>query len=156
MSYECNGDGFCLVGNQCEHRFHLKGYCPSNCPKGCTVETHVIKCNFCNDIAPIAILNATGTGNPEGRKCLNCKIQYGQIEKTDKIDECSICLQDKNMIKLPCSHLVCFDCWKKESHTSYLSAKANERFPVDCPLCRTPAGKYPAWRSQARGSRGSA
>lgn len=146
MANECTGDGFCFLATQCNHWFHVKKYCPTNCPKGCTIENSIIKCNFCNHIAPLIVLNIHGTGKEEGRKCMNCKIEYGQIEITDKNEECPICLENKNMILLPCSHLVCFDCWKKESATSYMSARANERFPVQCPLCRTPAGKYPSWR----------
>lgn len=57
--------------------------------------------------------------------CIWCKVYFGHVSFTDVFDECSICMDVKNVLKTPCGHEFCIDCygkWRCNNNT--------------CPICR--------------------
>lgn len=154
MSNECKGDGTCLnqccgcmcfEDEECEIQSEIctcphstcvildggptecDKYCNSNIP--CPHNCKLVKCEL-YDICGISeqqwMLNAH-----EGH-CIQCHISYGRIRKTDKTEDCPVCMDSKLMYSLRCKHKICWDCWKKMCDTTDV-----KNFKVtSCPLCR--------------------
>jgi hypothetical protein len=40
--------------------------------------------------------------------CMNCAVQMGKHIYTNEVENCCVCLENKNMILLKCNHKVCF------------------------------------------------
>ena len=58
--------------------------------------------------------------------CIYCTIQTGPHVKLDMVEDCCVCLETKNMIKLKCNHNICYDCW--------IAITNNKQH--QCPICR--------------------
>ena len=118
----CNGLGECL--HQCSHKKH-NGYCPSKCcsPIEC------INFKFCKVKNPKQILMI------HNGKCVNCDIQFGRHKITDIIEECTVCLDNKNIIILKCNHHICNECWFKITEKGFRDDD-DEIYKPLCPLCR--------------------
>lgn len=137
----CKGDGSCLEQCNCEcydivdsdsdedivisheictcgHREH-GGYCPSNCCQPLECRNY----KFCK------VKNPKWLADIHNGMCMNCAVQMGRHKVSDQVDECCVCLEDKNMIILNCRHLICNECWFKIT-------KNDE--DDKCPLCRSP------------------
>jgi len=113
----CCGNGECLKQkNLTEYR---KTKCSYNC--------NLVECyNFklCKQMRPRWVLNC------HNGMCINCAIMLGKLKFLDIKDECSICMEHKDMIEINCGHTFCIECWKQMSETEGLS------YPLKCPLCR--------------------
>ena len=59
--------------------------------------------------------------------CDRCIVRFGNFKLTGEINECCVCLEEVDMIKLPCTHTICGDCWYK------ICFKYAKKF---CPICR--------------------
>jgi len=106
----------------CGHREH-KGYCLSDCCK-------LIECKnykYCGTSDPQWVLDMN-----DGQ-CFICKLQMGEYEKIDVIEECCICYENKEMIELKCSHKLCEECW-------HGCTQGNNFGSGICPLCRSNSG----------------
>lgn len=133
----CNGDGNCLMQCFCDcynkkieeyyelcvcgHREH-NGYCPSNC-------CYLIECkNYknCKMKLPKWVLLCSND------MCINCDIQMGKTTYLNQLEECCVCLENKNMLILKCKHKICNDCWYNISKPVFQSLDKQSR----CPLCR--------------------
>lgn len=129
---KCNGE--CLIQCDCEcydekidiyfdicvcgHRRH-NGLCPSDCCN--PIECRNFK--FCDTILPEWVTFC------HNGMCMNCADQMGKHTMTTIKENCPICYENEIMIKLPCDHLLCNDCWFKI--TTSETYKINK-----CPLCR--------------------
>jgi hypothetical protein len=118
----CCGNGECLKQkNLTEYR---KTKCSHNC--------NLVECyNFklCKQMRPRWVLNC------DNGMCKDCAIMLGKLKFLDIKDECSICIEHKDMIEISCGkHKVCLECWKNWSETS-------TQIPLTCPLCRNPIWK---------------
>ncbi len=136
----CDGTGHCLILLQCDcecyneetkeynelcicgHREH-NGYCPSNC----CILFECRNYKFCNVKQPQCILWC------DNGMCRGCAVQMGRHTITNIIEECCVCLENKNMIILKCNHKVCNDCWYNITNDGF---DTDERKPPLCPLCR--------------------
>lgn len=123
MSQNCSGHGTCI--RQCSLSGNHQGcdpggcYINNDCMHGC--ELH--KCNnfiICGTAHPLWYLDC------HNKCCMNCNMIYGQITFTDTIDHCSICRENKKMIRLACDQECCFECY-----TLYCENSNNS----NCPLC---------------------
>jgi hypothetical protein len=114
---ECKGR--CLIS--CVHKNH-NGYCPNEC---CEPQ----KCLYCTKTRPQYLLDKnnfmSSDCNHEMRPIL------GQHQNTNEIEECPVCLQDKNMTVLQCNHKICNGCWYTIALDKYKNAESRL-----CPLCR--------------------
>ena len=124
----CNGG--CLIQCECEcynevcvcgHREH-NGYCPSSCCM--PIECRNYK--YCNKKLPKWVLFC------HNGMCMNCVIQMGKHTYTIVIEDCCVCLETKNMLKLKCNHKICNDCW----YTITKKLFVNDDRKQLCPLCR--------------------
>lgn len=117
----------------CGHRNHTQliggptecdVYCQEECPHNC----HLVEChNFklCGLKRPREILDC------HNGMCLNCAIEIGRIIFLSEKDDCTICMENKDMILISCGkHKLCLDCWKKTSETK------DGQIPLRCPFCR--------------------
>jgi len=131
----CNGNGKCLKQCKCickktkvntlfdfckcDHQNH-QGYCPTHC-------CNLIKCrNYdkCNIKLPQWIIDC------HKGVCDNCFVQMGIHDYLELKEECNICFEIKNMLKLQCGHNICNDCWFDITYTS-------DDIYVLCPFCRS-------------------
>lgn len=128
---KCDGDGKCLIPCPCDcpskckciHKNHY-GWCPNTC-------CELIECrNFddCRNKMPLWILKECNG------LCNECFVQMGTHELTNIVQECPICFEESNMIKLSCNHLLCNKCWYDITLNSCLDITKN--FIPECPLCR--------------------
>lgn len=139
----CNGKGMCIgqAGEECYEgncdSLHLTSginqedlYCRSNCSHNCQlVECHNFK--LCGNKLPQILLDC------HNGMCLNCAIEIGKIRFIGEIDDCPVCIDEKEMIEICCGkHKLCLDCWKKMSETG-----DHCNGPLACPLCREPIYK---------------
>lgn len=122
----------------CGHRnhTHLIGgsncynlYCQTECPHNCKlVECHNYK--MCGEKRPQQILDS------HNGMCTNCAIMFGKINFLGILDDCPICMENKDMIQISCGkHNVCIDCWKHMS-------KLTNKYPLTCPMCRESIWKW--------------
>jgi hypothetical protein len=116
----------------CGHRHHAKLYggilrTDIYCKQECEYKCQLIECpNFklCGKKYPQWYLNCY-----KGL-CINCRVCYGKIKFLDQKDECSICFETKEMIKINCGkHKFCLECWTTWADTTI-------KYPVACPFCR--------------------
>ena len=133
----CNGNGECLIECYCKcyneeteeyyelcvcgHREHSGNrehnrYCPSVCCK--PIECRNYK--YCNVKQP-KWLSFCHNG-----MCMNCAILMGKHTYTTQLEDCCVCLENKNMLILKCNHKICNDCWY---NISIFGSSL-------CPLCR--------------------
>ena len=59
--------------------------------------------------------------------CNRCLTRFGKFELSNEINECCVCLEYLRLIKLPCNHNICNECWYKISFKNVTKR---------CPLCR--------------------
>lgn len=65
-------------------------------------------------------------------RCSKCNDDISSwMRKIMKMEECTLCLLSKKMIKAPCGHSFCGDCWNE----------TGKRKP-ECPLCRRNLTKW--------------
>jgi len=133
---ECN-NGRCIKKCDCEcnhicscdHRKHIRFYCPSNCCK-------LIKCvnyEYCNSKHPKYILDEN-----DGY-CVHCFYQLGphEIIENDNNIDCPVCYENNNIIvKLTCNHHICHNCWSKITAIHKNTQGEYIKNPI-CPLCRS-------------------
>jgi hypothetical protein len=137
----CDRTGECLIQCECEcyneetyeqneicscgHREH-NGYCPSYC---CLpIECRNYK--YCKEIQPQWVSNC------HNGMCMNCAVQLGRHKTTNTLDDCPVCLENKNMLILKCNHKVCNDCWFTITKKGFGNEDVDEYKPL-CPLCRS-------------------
>jgi hypothetical protein len=100
-------------------------YCrKEECKHNCTLkECHNYR--LCETKHPECFLNC------HNGMCLYCAMSIGKIIFTGEMDECHICMDMKELIRISCNlHKLCLDCWKKMSDNE-------ERTSVmKCPFCR--------------------
>ena len=136
MSF-CNGNGECVLQCYCNcyneetdeydeicvcgHREH-NSYCPSHC----CVYIECRNYKYCNNKHPKWYLDCNNG------MCVNCAVQMGDHLLTNTIEECCVCLENKQMIVLKCYHVVCNDCWFTITKECINSCNYNRY----CPLCR--------------------
>src|SRR5690606_21764431 len=59
-------------------------------------------------------------------KCNGCEGNVADwLNKIMKIDDCTICLLKKKLVKSPCKHYICSDCWIETGKRK-----------AECPFCR--------------------
>ena len=98
-------------------------YCQKECSHHCQlVECHNFK--LCGKKRPQQVLDA------HNDMCVDCAIMIGKIIFMDDKDDCPVCMENKEIIKLTCNHTICLDCWKQMSETP------DRPIPLSCPLCR--------------------
>ena len=145
---DCSGNGlcfkecFCICYDEvtdvdydvciCGHRAHNVKYCRAEaCKYDCKFQ---ICKNFeiCNMVMPAWCYDRF----PGDGACFDCWAYYGPMTKSDKDEECAICLEDKIVVGLSChpSHKICFGCWDKTI--------TSQPYPSQCPLCRTAIGGW--------------
>lgn len=111
----------------CGHREH-GGYCKSDRP--CLFNCELKLCP--NDIHhnPKGSLFPEWFFNCHGGNCMSCAIAYGhRFVNTDIVEECVVCYEVKQMTKLRCDHLICWNCWAS-------TCKTVSNDIASCPLCR--------------------
>ena len=146
----CNGRGSCIkqcvcicyddddyevlsITCTCGHRNHdymIGGknkediYCQTECIHNC----QLIQChNFtlCGKKYPQEVLDC------HNGMCVDCAVMIGKVIFLNKMDDCPICMDHKEVITISCGkHNVCMECWKQMSETE------NRPYPLSCPLCR--------------------
>jgi hypothetical protein len=108
-----------IIGGDSECYIFCKTECPYNCQ---LVECHNFK--LCGKKLPQQDLDCY-----KGM-CSDCRINIGKIQFLGEKDDCPICIEHKELVKICCGkHSVCLTCWKEWSETSGQS-------PLTCPLCR--------------------
>lgn len=135
---DCHGKGECLKqcickchdkqGNmwlvcKCGHRQHC-GWCNTT-PFKCCAPRECRNFKYCNVKLPQYLFESNHG------MCVECISQMGEHTMTIVMDECSVCLENKYMIKLMCDHMLCNECWyiiTRDALASNVYAK--------CPLCR--------------------
>jgi len=131
----CFGNGKCLIPCECTcfnktknkffdicicgHKNH-NGYCPSDCCILIECRNH----KKCETKLPQWIINC------HKGLCDTCSVQMGSHTYLNSVEECNICLEWKQMIKLQCNHHICNDCWYD------ITLDSNEEY-VLCPFCRS-------------------
>jgi hypothetical protein len=136
----CNGNGECLEQCWCScyneetdeydeictcgHREH-KG----NCPSACCIPVECRNYKYCN------VKQAQWVSDCHNGMCLNCAVQLGPHETTNIIENCPVCLENKNIIILKCNHKICSDCWYKITELS-VDEDTEKSYKTLCPLCR--------------------
>jgi hypothetical protein len=120
---ECNN--YCIHHCTCTHKenclhknCNLDEYCEIESEYHCELK----KCfNFyCNKKLPQWVLDCSRGC------CRNCDMNYGPIT-LDIIENCPICLKNKQLIKTDCNHIFCFNCYKLYCH---------QHINRTCPICR--------------------
>ena len=119
----CSGDGTCLRQCGCEcydpedakddedvtlrevctcgHREH-RGNCRNNNP--CCEPVKCANYDFCHTELPLWVTHC------HYGMCMNCASQLGRHKRTNDIEECPVCLEDKLMLLLRCNHKMCRSC----------------------------------------------
>ena len=136
----CKGNGECLRQCYCEcfnedtyeyyetctcgHREH-EGNCPSNCCSPVECKNY----SFCKIKQPKWVSNC------HNGMCMNCAVQFGRHKTTDIIEDCPVCLENKNIIILHCNHKICYECWYMITKNGFGDDDPEEYKP-QCPLCR--------------------
>lgn len=138
----CYDDEYCNVPSEvctCGHRnhTHLIGgtteadvYCKQECSHNCElVECHNYR--LCGEKNPQWLLDCNNG------MCHHCAVMIGKIKFLDVKEECPVCMETKDMIKISCEkHNLCIDCWKQMSETK------DRPVPLSCPLCRESIWKW--------------
>lgn len=146
MESNCEGRGDCIKQCSCDcydeesnipsedcscgHRNH-SGYCNTECRHKCElIECHNYR--ICGEKRPQYILDC------HNGMCIDCMLLIGKINFLNEKDDCPICTDNKDMIKISCGkHKVCLDCWKQWSQEN-----SNKESPLTCPLCRESIWKW--------------
>ena len=135
LKTKCEGDGTCITRCNhicicnlenciCHHKEHGQ-LCPTECYYNC-------KPVLCENF------NLCGNYIPEWVNQINygicfhdCNWGYGKIVYLDRIADCHICYENKNMIKLQCGHELCVNCWK-----NIVDSVDTINISPSCPFCR--------------------
>lgn len=105
---ECDEDN-CL----CDHKincFYILNPEHRNCVVYCKFQKtccSLVKCNnyfLCRNEIPEYVYRKNNY------ICNPCYVNFGNINNTNSIDECYVCMCEKNMISLNCGHSLCGDC----------------------------------------------
>lgn len=113
----CTGRGECFEQTDIER--YSRHACKYNCG---LVECHNFK--LCGKKRPQRILDC------HMGMCMDCAVHIGKIQFLGEKDDCPICMEHKEVVKICCGkHSVCVTCWKEWSD-------ANTDPPLSCPLCR--------------------
>jgi len=134
INNSCSGNGICINNCECYCKnictcghYEHNGYCLSKECSCVLQECRNIK--FCKTKMPQWILDC------HNGLCDKCLVQMGNHIKTNIVQECPICFEDKRMIKLQCNHFLCNECWY--SITKEVLSKENIEEYVECPICRS-------------------
>jgi Ring finger domain len=113
----------CCGNGECLKQVKMNVYSRTNCSHNCNlIECHNFK--LCKQKRPQWVLDC------DNGMCKYCAIIIGRIKFLDKKDDCSICIEYKDMIEVNCGHTFCIECWK------HLSESEHTSHPLKCPLCR--------------------
>jgi hypothetical protein len=132
ICYENDETDIPLPECKCGHRGHEKIiggneecdiYCKEQCPHNC----QLVECTnywYCGKKMPFWLKDC------HDGCCDYCAVMLGKMTQTNKIDECPVCMESKELITV-CygKHNICVDCWKQMSE-----CQTNK--PLSCPLCR--------------------
>lgn len=117
---------------KCGHR-DRHGYCKPTppCSKGC--EPTLCSNDRNHDEEIKGTLYPQWLFDCHGGNCNHCAESYGHgFKHTKEMGECPVCFELREMTKLRCNHLICWDCWKK-----ICDGRSNDRNTrASCPLCR--------------------
>lgn len=118
----------------CGHREH-NGLCSSGCCQWVECKNHT----FCDGTVPAYIADCKyGRTHPQFKIdhtpgiCTSCVYKMGKHVYTNQIEDCCVCLENKNMIVLTCNHKVCNDCWFNITKNEVENTVRRSL----CPLCR--------------------
>lgn len=134
----CNGHCFSHCSCECEesacqcgHRGHKKiiagplstdVYCKDesvNC--SCSLK----KCHnyeYCKRSMPSFMIDLNN------EMCVYCAVYIGKLYFQNKTEQCPICLEKKEVVKISCQkHSFCLECWKKYTEAN---------IKITCPMCR--------------------